>query len=168
MGWEWRAFIPLTNEEVHCFPSTVNSEKRTDVYYVENEKNGVKKRNGEGAYEVKVLIDSKDFGAEKYKKNLVPSTMGHKYQSYIHIDVYKERQKRIEYSNDGSMIFETSFVCAKNKWWKSICWEGTPTLIYHEIKKYFELEDDWIKSDLSDQLPEGNMICGYPKWVTII
>ena len=39
-------------------------------YYVENETIGAKKRNGEDAYEVKVVKDSKDFGAEKYKKNL--------------------------------------------------------------------------------------------------
>ena len=126
----------------------------------------MKKRNGKGAYEIKIMSDSKDFGAEMYEKDTVSSEKGQKYQSYVSIEVYKERLKKINFSNNGLIVFETSFVCAKNKWWKSICWEGSPTSIYEEVRKYFELERDWTKSDL--KLPEDSIICGYPKWVTII
>ena len=113
MGWEWRMFMPLINEQERHFLTSYDIEKRDDIYYVENDKIGVKKRYGEGDFEVKVMKDSNYFGAENYKKDIVPSRMGHKYTSYIAIQVRKERQKQTCYSNSGILAFETSFVCAK-------------------------------------------------------
>ena len=166
MGWEWRIFIPLASDDEHHVPFTINAEKRLDVYYVESEKIGVKKRNGVGDYEVKTMHDSTHYGAEKYIKHIVPEQMGHKYNSYPTVQVHKERQKQIHYSKHDSIIFEISFICAKDRWWKSMCWEGSPSVIYVEVQKYFELMDGWTKSSIN--LPNGSIICGYPQWITII
>ena len=166
MGWEWRIFMPLINDEEHHFPTSFDVEKRYDIYYVESDKIGVKQRYGEGDYEVKVMKEWTYFGGENYKKDIVPYRMGQKYTSYVAIQVQKERQKQVCYSNSGSFVFETSFVCAKNKWWKSMCWEGSPEIIFEAVQNYFELDGDWSKP--SEKLPEDGIVCGYPKWVTII
>ena len=166
MGWEWRGFIPLANEDEHHFQFNLETEKRLDIYYVESEKIGVKKRNSVGDYEVKSMQDSTYYGAEKYIKYIVPEQMGDKYNSYVAVQVHKERQKQIHHSKHGSVIFEMSFVCAKDRWWKSICWEGSPSLIYDEVKKYFELMDGWTKSSIN--LPNGGITCGYPQWIATI
>ena len=47
-----------------------------------------------------------------------------------------------------------------------MCWEGSPSVIYAEVQKYFELMDGWTKSSIN--LPNGGIICGYPQWITTI
>ena len=163
MGWEWRVFIPLKVGEERLFPSNDNIEKRDDNYYVNSEKCGVKQRNGAREFEVKVLQDTTKRGAEHYKKHIVQK-LANDFSSNVQITVHKERQKQGYNIRHGYINREVAYVCVKDKWWKSICWEGEPNCIYKAVQDYFRLRDDWTISDI--QLPTESIIGGYPRWLT--
>ena len=163
MGWEWRVFIPLNDGKEQLFSSNDNIEKRDDDYYVNSEKCGVKQRNGATELEVKVLQNTTKRGAEHYKKDIVQK-LAKEFSSNVKIRVHKERQKQVQYFQHGCVICEVAYVCAKDKWWKSICWEGEPKCIYKAVQDFYRLKDDWTLSDI--QLPIGSIIGGYPRWLT--
>ena len=163
MGWEWRVFIPMNDVQERLFSSNDNIEKRDDIYYVKSEKCGIKQRNGSREFEVKVLHDTTHRGAEYYKKHIVQN-LAKDFSSNVKIRVHKERQKQVHNIQHGHIMCEVAYVCAKDKWWKSICWEGDPKYIYKAVQDFYCLKDDWNLSDI--QLPIDSVIGGYPRWLT--
>jgi len=168
MGWEWRVFMPLNQDEQRVFSSNDQGkiERREDIYYLANDKVGIKQRDGEGNFEVKVLQGSMKRGSEQYKKYIVPrSEVPDYYPEFDEtksITVIKERHK----AHVGEVKSEICYAFAKGKWWKSMQWEGKPELVYCEVQKQFNLKDVWKLSDI--QLPDGSVIGGYPHWVSVI
>lgn len=163
MGWEWRVFIPLNDGDERTFPSNDSIEKRYDDYFVNSAKCGVKQRNGARDFEVKRLQDTTKQGAEKYEKIIVQKS-AMDVSSNVKIRVYKERQQQVHRFQHMCVIYEVAYVCAKDKWWKSICWEGELKGIYKAVQDYFRVKDDWNLSHI--QLPIDSTIGGYPRWVT--
>eukprot|EP00397_Hematodinium_sp_SG-2012_P061298 GEMP01080953.1.p1 GENE.GEMP01080953.1~~GEMP01080953.1.p1 ORF type:complete len:152 (+),score=35.07 GEMP01080953.1:331-786(+) len=113
------------------------------------------------------MRDSKKRGAENYKKIHVGQQEVPTYTSHFDITkplvVCKKRQK---VPSRGKLKSEIAFVSADGRWWKSLCWEGSPENIYFEVQNHFRLKDEWVLSDI--HLPPGGFVGGYPAWVAVV
>jgi len=171
MKWEWRAFMPIYLDGLmksEDYESTKDVEERTDIYYFTGDAYGVKQRDENEDFEVKVLTERKKRGAEKYKKFITSRDKVHDIvptfdpTSTNSLPVHKRRKV----TKIGKLKHEICYLTVDNKRWKSLSWEGKEAHeVYDAIQVHFNLTDDWTVESLRHAFPSGNHIGGYPSWV---
>jgi len=173
MKYEWRVFWPLDSDDTHeeedlgSDEEVMEWEERTDIYYFTGNAYGVKRRGEEKEFEVKVLIERKKRGAEKYNKHIVSKNRVREIVPTFYPKTTKSLRvhKRRRVIKIGGVKTEVCYLEANERRWKSLSWEGKAPLVYDTIRVHFDQDDDWTIESILRDLPSGSHVGGYPSWV---